>query len=253
MPVPIGRDRGHAAHDQGRRHAELAARGDLVRLADQEAAERDPRAQAARRRRNCIRSPARRTAHPARPCPRPKPTARFRRCDAALCGEMTPSPLCRILWPTKNASSYLSRSSWLRSRLLMSTVPGASKRARTRAPRLAAVAVEPANLEAVALADVHQILERERHLALAALLRRPLDVRKIVVPRFLPDADQQLRELPPRRAGLRQQLRQGVLQQLMGEQKCGLQRHRLETAAAARRAARPRPRCSRRETSARPC
>ena len=79
---------------------------------------------AARRRRSCTRNRARRTARPALPCPRAKRDVSPSPVCTAVCGEITPSPLCRILWPTKNASSYLSRSSWLRRRLLMSTVPG---------------------------------------------------------------------------------------------------------------------------------
>jgi hypothetical protein len=68
------------------------------------------------------------------PMPAGEATASTSPVCTAVCGEITPSPLCRILWPTKNASSYLSRSSWLRRRLLTNTVPGASKRERTRAP-----------------------------------------------------------------------------------------------------------------------
>src|SRR5579862_3368597 len=85
-----------------------------------------------------------------------------------------------------------------------------ARRLETRAHQgaLAAVAVEPADLEAVALADVHQILEREGHLAFSALFGGPLDVGEIVVASLLPDPNQQLSELPARRAGLRQKFRQ---------------------------------------------
>ena len=108
-------------------------------------------------------------------------------------------------------------------------------RAYQSASRLAAVPVEPADLEAVMLAETDHGVEVERHLALAALFRRALDVRKIVVTGFLPYTDEQLRELAPRRAGLRQELGQRILQKLVRKQERRLERHRLETAALAPR------------------
>jgi hypothetical protein len=43
----------------------------------------------------------------------------------------------------------------------------------------------------------------QRHLPFSAFFGGALDVRKVIMARFLPHPDQQLRKLPARRAGLR--------------------------------------------------
>ena len=111
-------------------------------------------------------------------------------------------------WPAKNASSYLSRGSCDFRRLLIHTVFGASNRDRTIARADLSWSSNQRICKPKSLADRQQVLRRQRHAAVADLLRRALDVGKIVVPRFLPDANQQLRELLARGRGLAQQLRQ---------------------------------------------
>ena len=64
----------------------------------------------------------------------------------ALCGDIIPSPLCSILWPTKNASSYFRRSSCRRRRLLIKTQVDAADGVRVLV-KDAGIGLEPGDLE----------------------------------------------------------------------------------------------------------
>jgi len=91
----------------------------------------------------------------------------------------------------KNASSYFSRSSCLRKRLLMSTVPGASNRDRTNAPL--GLRASPSNhctssacrLQMAITASRVSGIWRSPHSSAARSMSG-----KVVVARFLPDANQ---------------------------------------------------------------
>ena len=82
------------------------------------------------------------------------------------------------------------------------------------------------------LAQPQQVVGRERELALADALGRALEIGEVVARHFLVRADQQVRELPPGGAGLREQLGNRRLQQLLGEQERGLERHAGRAAGA---------------------
>ena len=112
--------------------------------------------------------------------------------------------------------------------------PRSDERPRGLAAAAHGRVIEPSHLQAVTLADRHQCIQGQRHLAAAALLGGALDVGKAVVAGFLPDPDQQVRKLTARGAGLRQQLGQRVLQQFIGKQERRLERHGLEAAALPR-------------------
>ena len=74
-------------------------------------------------------------------------------------------------------------------------------------------------------AETHQLFGAEREFAVSDAFRRSLEIRKIVARHLLMRADQQMRELPPSGSGLRQELGDRCLQQRLGEQKRGLERH----------------------------
>jgi arylamine N-acetyltransferase len=63
-------------------------------------------------------------------------------------------------------------------------------RSHQRPARLAGLAVEPSHIQPVPFADCHDGIQVERHLAFAAFFGRTLDIGKVVVPGFLPDANQ---------------------------------------------------------------
>ncbi len=92
-------------------------------------------------------------------------------------------------------------------------------------PRQHRLAVEPADLKPVALAQAHQVIHRQREAPLADAVGGALQVREVVARHLLVGADQQVRELPPGGAGLRQQLRDRRLQQVLGEQERRLERN----------------------------
>jgi len=83
------------------------------------------------------------------------------------------------------------------------------------------------------LANGHDGVQVEGHLPLAALLCGTFDIGEIIVPGLLPDPNQELCELPARRARLRQQFGQRVLQQFVRKQERRFERHGLQTAALA--------------------
>jgi hypothetical protein len=81
-------------------------------------------------------------------------------------------------------------------------------------------------------AKTHQLVRAERKLALADAFGRSLEIRKVVARHFLVRADQQMCEVPTGGPGLRQQLRDRGLQQLLGEQESRLERHARHAAGA---------------------
>jgi len=93
------------------------------------------------------------------------------------------------------------------------------------------LAIEPADLEPVAPAQPQQILGRQREAPLADAVGGALQVREVVARHLLVRADQQVRELPPGGAGLREQLRDRQLQQVAREQERRLERHARRCAA----------------------
>ena len=94
------------------------------------------------------------------------------------------------------------------------------------------LAVEPAHGEPVLLAQAQQVLDLEREAPLADALGRALEVREVVARHLLVRADQQVRELPAGGAGLREQLGDRRLQQLLRKQERGLERHAGRAAGA---------------------
>ena len=92
--------------------------------------------------------------------------------------------------------------------------------------------VEPAQLQPVVLAQPDQVLGRKREAPLAHLLGGAFEVGIVVARDLLVRADQQVRELAPAGAGLREQLGDGRLQQLLGKQEGRLERHRRRPAGA---------------------
>ncbi len=206
-----------------------------MRFADQESPKRDARTQQCAREETALEIPPRvqhvLRAHAARG------TRRFavaHRCRAvrgnhavAVVQNLVADEKCQLI---------------LQALLLPSQTPvdehgcrSLEARPHERAAGLAGIAVEPLDLQSMTLADRHERAQGQGQLPIAALLRGTLDIGKIVVPRLLPYANQQLGELPARGAGLRQQLGQCVLQQLVREQKRRLQRHGLQAAALMRR------------------
>ena len=85
-------------------------------------------------------------------------------------------------------------------------------RAHRAAAGLASLFFEPAQVKAVMARDFQQARLRQRHFPPAGRLGSTFDVGKVVLVGLLPDANEQPRELRPRRAGLHQQFRQCVLQ-----------------------------------------
>ncbi len=85
--------------------------------------------------------------------------------------------------------------------------------------------VEPAQGQAVMLAQAHQVVGVQRESSLADAFRRSLEVGEVVAGHFLMRANQQMRELPPGGAGLRQQLGDRRLQQVLRKQERGFERH----------------------------
>ena len=106
-------------------------------------------------------------------------------------------------------------------------------------------------IEAVVLAQAHQVVGAERKPALADAFGRSLEIGKVVARHLLVRADQQVRELPAGGAGLRQQLGDRRLQQFLGKQERRLERHARRAAGALplKRGRLAFPDC-RRETSA---
>ncbi len=85
--------------------------------------------------------------------------------------------------------------------------------------------------EPVPLAELQQVIRIQREAPLADALRRALEIGKIVARHFLVRANQQVRELPAGGSRLREQLRNGGLQNVFREQECGFERHALRATA----------------------
>src|SRR5262249_39456767 len=94
------------------------------------------------------------------------------------------------------------------------------------------LAVEPADLESVTAAEAPQVLDREREAPLADVVGGALEVGEVVARDLLMRADQEVRKLPPARAGLGEELRDRRLQQRLREEERGLERHPAAAAAA---------------------
>jgi hypothetical protein len=97
-------------------------------------------------------------------------------------------------------------------------------------PREHRLAVEPAQGEPMVLAQAHQLVHPERELPLADPLGRALEVGKVVARHLLVRADEEVGELPPGRPRLGEQLGDGRLEEVLGEQERRLERHRRRAA-----------------------
>ena len=225
MPMTIGRHGGHAAHDQRRGDPQLAAAGDTVRLANQETAKWNARAK---------QRSGKKTAFEI--APRMQHVLRTH-AGGGTCGFTVARVNCAVrrdgaVAVMQDFVADDERQLILQPFLLIAqplvdqhSAGCLELRAHQSPARLAGIAVEPSHVERMLLADGHHRIQGQRHLAFAAFFRRAFDVGEIVVTRFLPDSDQQLRKLPPRSAGLREQLGQRVLQQFVREQERRLQGH----------------------------
>ncbi len=95
----------------------------------------------------------------------------------------------------------------------------------------AGLVLEPVDLQADVLGQALQVVHLQRETPLANLLGGALQVGEVVARAFLVGADQQLRELLAAGARLGEQFRQRCLQQFLGEQEGGLERHAFRAAA----------------------
>ena len=153
MPVTIRRNGRHPPHHQCGRHAEARADFDRVRLTNQEAAKRNARTHQ-RGGEEAALEVAPRVEHVLRTHAGAAGRGLRDSFPVASCGEMMPSPLCRMRWPTKNASSYFSRGSCDQTLVDQHGLRRLEPRTHHRARRLV-VPVEPADLQAKLLADSH--------------------------------------------------------------------------------------------------
>ena len=204
MPMPVRRHGRHAAHDQRRGHPELVAGGDAVRLADQETPKRGAGAQQRTGKETALEiAPGIQhilRTHAGRGAGRfavagMNGAARGRRyAVAGMNGAMRGNGAVAVvqnLVADKEGQLVFQPLLLVAQTLVDQHRPGCFElRSHQRPARLAGIAVEPLHVERVPLADRHYGIEVERHLPLAALLGCPLDVREIVVARFLPDTDQ---------------------------------------------------------------
>src|SRR5882757_5071156 len=74
-------------------------------------------------------------------------------------------------------------------------------------------------------AQAHQVIHGQRKATAADLVRGALEVGEVVARHLLVRADEQVSELPPRGAGLRQKLGNRSLQYVFGEEKRRLERN----------------------------
>ena len=81
-------------------------------------------------------------------------------------------------------------------------VRGLEPRPQERCRRAGTLGIEPTDLQAQLPANALETFEGQRQLALADRLGRTFDIGEIIVMGLLPDADQELCELPARSAGL---------------------------------------------------
>src|SRR6185436_7675409 len=178
-----------APHHHRRGHAEARSRFHRVRLANQETPERRPRAQQ-RGREAAAFEIAPGVQHVLRT---------HERTALRGLGDLVPGRLVRgdeavavVHDPVAGEERQLVLEPGL-LRLQALVDPHRVGRFETRAhhgARRLVLVFEPADLQTQALAYREQVLRRQWHAPIAYLLRRALDVGKIVVAGFLPDTDQ---------------------------------------------------------------
>jgi hypothetical protein len=235
MPIGVGRHLGHAPHDHRRRQLDLLARFHPVAFPCQEAPERDFRTQQGAGKEAAFKIPPRvqyiLRVH-AGGCRRRALGAARHLAAGGMGRPHAVAAMQDLVRDMRGEVEFQARGVLAQPAVQVHRVRRLEERAHHAAnlpvlvPREHGLPIEPAQLEAMALAQARHVGDGQGKLALTDILRRALEIREIVARRLLIGTDQQVRELPPGRAGLGQQFRDGRLQELLREEESGLERDR---------------------------